>query len=247
MAKAIEGTIAGHFAYLDTWKIGTTYAAADAETWHNQKAILEALPGVVAVAAVGLTTTAADPDCAPGLSTSAYAGANAKPYDMIGVKAAWEAYYASGLPKHSVHLGMIDTVLTKDRPRGGKLAWEFNDVTINGDLPTTTSSAPTTATDASTDGFHHADGTLGIIAADASNGGITGIASPLGSDLVVSFAELNGSVDKGETKAWKSDDGLSYTDANLLNTMHQIEAGGDDHQRQLGRQLQCRRRTPGTR
>ena len=52
-AKAIDGTIIGHFAYLDTWKIGTAYAAADAETWHNQRAILERQPGVVVVSRSG--------------------------------------------------------------------------------------------------------------------------------------------------------------------------------------------------
>jgi subtilisin family serine protease len=223
-AKAIDGTIVGHLAYLDTWKIGTAYAAADAETWQNQKAILEAQPGVVSVLPVGLTSTDKAPDCGPGLSDDVYAGDAAKPYDLIGVKAAWDAYYASGLPKHSVHLGMTDTLLTK-RPAGKDINWEFDDVTFAEDPPTTGDLREPTKEDPTTDGFHHADGTLGLIAADGGDGGIAGIASPLGSGLVVSFAELGGGAREGAAKAWKSDDGTSYADADLLNTMRQIESG----------------------
>jgi Subtilase family. len=224
VAKAIDGTIIGHFAYLDTWKIGTAYAAADAETWHNQKAILEGQPGVVVVSPVGLISTDAAPDCGPGLSGDVYAGPNAKPYDMIGVRAAWDAYYASGLPKHSVHLGMTDTALTR-RPAGKDINWEFDDVTFADDPVTSGDLREPTKDNSDTSGLRHADGTLGIIAADGGDGGIVGIASPLGSGLVVSYAELGGGVQAGASKAWKSDDGWSYTDAELVNTMHQIEAG----------------------
>ena len=143
---------------------------------------------------------------------------------MIGVRAAWDAYYASGLPKHSVHLGMTDTLLTR-RPAGKDINWEFDDVTFAEDPATTGDLREPTKEDPTTDGFHHADGTLGIIAADGGDGGIVGIASPLGSGLVVSFAELGGGVQAGASKAWKSDDGWSYTDAELVNTMHQIESG----------------------
>jgi hypothetical protein len=223
-ARAVEGTIAGHIAYLDTWKIATTYAAVDAETWSARKALLEEQPGVVLVSPVGLVSADAAPDCGPGLSSDVYAGANAKPYDMIGVRAAWDAYYASGLPKHSVHLGMTDTLLTR-RPAGTDLNWEFDDVTFAEDPPTTGDLREPTKANPDTSGLRHADGTLGIIAADGGDGGIVGIASPLGSGLVVSYAELGGGVQEGAANAWKSDDGTSYADAELLNTMHQIEAG----------------------
>ncbi len=222
-ATAIGGTIVGRIAYLDTWKIGVS-ATVDVEAWRARKAILEGQPGVTAVAAVSIVTTDAAPDCAPALGDAVYAGTNAKPYEMIGVKAAWEAYYASGLPKSSVHLGMTDTALTRG-DAGKKLNWEFDDITFNGDPATTSTLRPATKKDPRTDGFHHSDGTLGIIAADASDGGIAGIASPLGANLLVSFSELNAATDKGAAQEWKAADGSTYTDAALLSTMRQIEAG----------------------
>ncbi len=222
-AAAIDGTIIGRIEYLDTWKIGAA-ATMDSETWYARKAILEQQPGVVVVAPVGLVVTQAAPDCAPALGDKVYTGANAKPYEMVGVRAAWEAYYASGLPKSSVHLGIIDTELTKGDAKR-KLNWEFDDVTFSGDPRTTKDLRPATKTDPRKDGFHHADGTLGIIAADGGDGGIAGIASPLGSSLVVSHSVLGAGADEGAPAAWVSDDGLSYTDAELLNTMRQIESG----------------------
>jgi hypothetical protein len=211
-AAAIDGEIIGHFAYLDTWKVGA-FATEDVETWYARKAILERQPGVTAVAAVALVVSQAGPDCAPALGDPVYAGENAKPYEMIGVRAAWEAYYASGLPKTSVHLGISDSALTKGGT-GNKPGWEFDNVTFADD-PTTTNEA----------GYHHSDGTLGLIAADGTNGGITGIASPLGSNLVVSHSVLSGGVENGTATSWEDEDGISYTDANLLNTIRQIESG----------------------
>jgi hypothetical protein len=123
-----------------------------------------------------------------------------------------------------VHLGIIDTELTRGDAKR-KLNWEFDDVTFSGDPQTTNALRPATQRDPRKDGFHHADGTLGIIAADGGDGGIAGIASPLGSSLVVSHSVLGGGADKGAPEAWVSDDGLSYTDAELLTPMRQIEAG----------------------
>jgi hypothetical protein len=48
-------------------------------------------PGVEVIAPVSLVTTQAAPDCAPNLHNAVYAGDGAKPYDMIGVTAAWQA------------------------------------------------------------------------------------------------------------------------------------------------------------
>ncbi len=222
IAATVGGDVAGHIAYLDLWKIAVE-PTVDGDAWAGRLATLAAQPGVLLAAPVNLVVAQAGPDCAPALGDKVYAGNNAKPYDMIGVRSAWEAYYASGLPKSDVHLGMIDTALTHD-PKG-RIKWEFSNTTFIGEPATEASPRAATADDPSEDGFRHADGTLGLIAGDPSNGGIAGIASPLGSGLAVSHSVLGSGVEKGAPEKWESVDGYTYTDATLLNTIRQIESG----------------------
>ncbi|MFI5259322.1 MAG: S8 family serine peptidase [Candidatus Limnocylindrales bacterium] len=220
VADVVGGTLVGHFDYLGIWKIQVPEPGTEAD-WQTRFVQLGEAPGVSDVAPVTLVTTQAASACATALSDPVYAGDNSKPYDMIGVGAAWDAYYASGLPRSPVHLGITDTVLTKNAGIG----WEFGQLTFDGDPTTTNALRPATATDARTDGFHHADGVLGIIAGDQTNGGVAGIASPLGSSLIVSQSVLGGGLSAGSPASWDAPDGTSYTDAELLNTLHQIESG----------------------
>ncbi len=222
VAATIDGTIGGHLAYVGIWKVLVWPNYHDAIILDRATTLAEQ-PGVLAAAPVGLVTVDAGPDCAPALADPVYSGANSSPYDMIGVKAAWQAFYASGLPVNTVHVGFQDTLLTRD-PRG-RVAWEFDDVTFVGDPQTTPDPRPVTAMDPRTDGFHHADGTLGILAGDGQNGGIAGIGSPLGSRLMISQEVLNGPASPGAPSKWTAGDGSTYTDDALLKTIHQIESG----------------------
>ncbi len=136
---------------------------------------------------------------------------------MIGVKAAWQALYASGLPVQPVHVGFLDSELTRDP--SGRVPWEFDDVTFIGDPATQP------VPEAISTGYRHADGTLGILAGDGQNGGIAGIDSPLGSRLMVSHSVLNGPAGPGQSSKWTATNGLTYTDDALLKTLDQIESG----------------------
>lgn len=220
VADVVGGELVGHFEYLGIWKIQVPEPATAAD-WQTRFVQLGEMSGVSDVAPVSLVITQAGPTCAAALNDPAYAGDNSKPYDMIGVGAAWDAYYAAGVPRSAVHLGLIDTTLTLN----AQLGWKFNQVTFDGDPTTTNALRPTTATDARTDGFNHADGVLGIIAGDQTSGGVAGIASPLGKLLVVSHSVLGGGRAADAPASWDGPDGTSYTDAELLNTFHQIEDG----------------------
>lgn len=222
VAASVKGTLVGHVAYLGIWKIRTA-PARKAAAWYATRDRLAMASGVDVIAPVSLVVTQAAPDCAPALRNAVYAGDGAKPYDMIGVRAAWQAYYASGLPKSPVHVGIIDTALTRDR--SGSIPWQFSKVTFDGPPTTTPVLRPATAADPRADGFNHADGVLGILAGDGSHGGVAGIASPLGPNLEVSQAVLGAGAGPGAPAAWTGPDGTSYSDGELLNTIRQIEAG----------------------
>jgi hypothetical protein len=222
VADSIGGTIGGHIEYVGLWKIVVWPSFREAII-ADRLATLEAQGGVLEAGYVTLVEVDEATDCAPGLSDAVYTGDNSAAYDMIGVKAAWQALYASGLKINPVHVGFVDTVLTRDPE--GRIPWEFDDVTFIGDPTTTPDPRAPSATNRGTDGFHHADGTLGILAGDGQNGGIAGIASPLGTRLMVSHDLLNGPPSPGAPSHWTASDGVTYTDAALLNTVREIEDG----------------------
>ena len=215
VASWIGGTIGGHIAYIGVWKV-LAEVSSDSSGVEARLGILAAQKGVQAAAPVALETVQAEPDCAPGLSDKVYSGPNADPYNLIGVKAAWQALYASGLPMGAVHVGFLDSPLTRD-PKG-PIPWEFGNVTFDGGAKTTTNLG-------TYDGFNHSDGTLGVFAGDGQNGGIVGIDSPLGSRLIVSHDVLGGPAKPGQLSKWTAKEGTSYTDLNLMNTVREIEAG----------------------
>jgi hypothetical protein len=222
VADSVGGSIGGHIEYLGLWKIVVWPSFREAII-EDRLATLASQAGVIEAAHVTLVEVDAAPDCAPGLADAVYDGDNSAPYDMIGVKAAWQALYASGLTINPVHVGFLDTALTRDPD--GRIPWEFDDVTFVGEPTTTPDPRAPTEKDPRTDGFHHADGTLGILAGDGQNGGIAGIASPLGTRLLVSHDLLNGPVSAGAPSHWTASDGMTYTDGALLNTLREIETG----------------------
>jgi len=214
VADFIGGTIGGHIAYIGEWKILAEPVSAD--QLQTRLDILSLRPGVLAAAPVGLVALKSSPDCAPALANPIYAGSSSSSYDMIKVKEAWQALYASGLPVGSVHMGFLDSELTHD-PKG-QIPWQFGNVTFAGD-------PKTTADLGDIDGFHHSDGTLGIAAGSGENGAIVGIDSVLGSRLVVSHDVLGSSPAGDQPSMWTSMGGVTYTDAALLATIREIESG----------------------
>jgi hypothetical protein len=220
IAATVHGTVGGHVAYIGLWKL-LVEPIYRPDVIDARLTMLASQQGVLAAAPVGLESVDAAPDCAPALSDKVYSGSTSKSYDMIHVAKAWTALYASGLPLSPVHVGFLDTVLTHD-PKA-RIPWEFGDVTFVGGAKTTPDPRPVTSTDPRTDGFNHADGTLGILAGSGQNGGIAGIASPLGSRLIISQDVLD-SPEKVPSK-WSARDGTSYTDANLIKTLREIESG----------------------
>jgi hypothetical protein len=220
VADFIGGTIGGHIAYVGVWKV--IGEPVSAEQFLVRLDILSLQPGVLAAAPVGLEAVQDDP-CAAALADPVYSGSNSTPYDAIGVKAAWQALGASAVPVSSVHVGVFDTVLTQD-PQG-RIPWEFGDVSFVGNPKTTPDPRRITDDDPRTDGFNHGDGALGILAGSGQDGGIAGIASPLGSRLQVSHDAMGSPTDEGQPSKWAAKDGVTYTDLTLVSTIREIESG----------------------
>ncbi len=213
-----RGSIAGRLEFVNTYQL----RIAAPLSGNDYLLALEWLGEQPEVAAVTPDTPQELKGCADELKQGVYAaekGADGA-YGMIGVDGAWSAWWASGLPKNMVHVAVVDSAVVKspaNRP------YEFDTVTWDGDPMTTTTADP------QLDGFQHVDGVMGQIAADRGDGGISGIASPLGSSLVMSHFDYErsyGDTTKLPSDAWyKRADGTSSFAPEMVDAMAAVESG----------------------
>jgi hypothetical protein len=222
IANRMGGSVGGRIEVADLWQVlippqspdGLLAAYELAGTLAGVDVVIPDVP----VVALG--------DCATELGDPVYAGTNADPYDMVGVSDAWQTWFASGVQKHPVHVGIVDSALTADPAK--QIEWEFDNVTWVGEPATTPNYAVHKDTGKVTDdGFNHADGVLGIIAGDRTDGGIAGIASPLGGNLMVSHADFQHppTVTAYDPDAIELQGGQAYTSTLVLDVKRQIESG----------------------
>lgn len=155
--------------------------------------------------------------CNP-LDDDFYSGTNGAPYDLIGLKNAWDIIKASKIKMNKVQVGVNDEALgTKSEELGGsEIKGSSKD-----DIDTTTNR-------------HHANGVVNIIGANAQNGGATGIASILGNKLsinVINTLDSPGKFMKDTTKdendatRFTSSDGKTYLLKSLVDLQRQVESG----------------------
>ena len=223
VADQMQGTVGGRIEVADLWLILIPAQSPDGLLFALEFA--GQIPGIDAVFPDIEIQPAAD--CAVELADPVYAGTNAGPYALVGVPNAWQAWFASGIRKNPVHVGIVDTALTRDP--SGTIGWEFDNVTWVGDPAATPGyNVDRTTNKPTRDGFHHADGVLGIIAGDRTDGGIAGIASPLGGNLLVSHADFqHPSVTTSDDPDAEFDWGgrLGHTSTLLLDVKRQVESG----------------------
>lgn len=223
VAERMQGTLGGRIEVADLWLVLIPPQSPEGILFALEFAA--SIPGVDAIFPDVPLVPAAD-DCAAELGDPVYAGDNAEPYAMIGVDEAWRTWFAAGVQKHPVHVGIVDTALTKSPTT--KIAWEFDNVTWVGDPVTTPDYAVDEDTKKPTaDGFNHADGVLGIVAGDRTDGGIAGIASPLGGNLLVSHADFTHppAVTTYDADAVYQRSGQAWTSTLLLDVKRQVESG----------------------
>jgi hypothetical protein len=212
-----QASIAGEIAYLDAYQVVLGEALA-ADSWEQAAAWLREQPEVAAVAADTLWVAKG---CADEMTSGDYAkDGNDGAYKLIGAERAWTAYFASGLPKHYVHVGVVDSPITAEDP---SRPYEFNTATFDSAGPATAPPNPT--------GFHHADGVMGLIAGDRGDGGMVGLASPLGTGLGLTHVDVDTKWTDDPAKTPKDSwylatDGTTTTFSNaLINTIKAVERG----------------------
>lgn len=212
------GVIGGEIEYIAAYQFIlpeplNPEAYVSATTW------LESQPEVAAVSADGLYVTKG---CADEMTGGDYASGNDGAYKLIGAESAWTAWFASGLPKSYVHVGVVDSPISAEQ--NGR-PYEFNTATFTGDGPAT-SNVP-----GPYDGFYHSDGVIGIVAGDRGDGGMVGLASPMGSGLGITHIN-NGDRFTGDPSTSPQDswyigtDGTTSSYSNsLINVMKAVESG----------------------
>lgn len=177
VAGDLGGTIVGEVRDIALYEIetgGTT--AGDLDASLRSARANEAVD--LAFANVQLTLAAtADTRCAP-LADPAYAGAIA-PYELIGVQAAWDVLRAAGVDFADVHVGVVDSEITTAL---GELSGRVRVTGMEaGDL----SDQPLKVGN-----ITHGTAVAHLIAADADNGGVAGVAAVLGGSLSLTTSDI---------------------------------------------------------
>jgi len=188
VAKALGGTVVGEIPYLDTYAIGIKPTDADgldeaAAAAEKVEGVLAAMPDLMALASL----TVEGVPCSVVKDDPAYAGDNARPYEMIGVENAWAVVRASGLKINPVTVGVTDSAfyVGQKELQGDPtlvLTDPLNDATMMADIQGGKVSPY----------GGHGDAVAGIIGARADNGGQVGITSVLGDKRKTLYSRVFG-------------------------------------------------------
>lgn len=187
-AEALGGTVAGEMDYVGLYLVSIPPAdaagiAAALKKAEGVKGVGSAMPNQTASLDIDVVGT----ECSVIGDDPAYGGANGQPYAMTGVENAWRVIRAVGIPLRGVTVGVVDSALYRAQ---GEFGGEV-DVESTGD-DDETAQADTRADGSEKPYGTHGTAVAGIIAADADNGGQTGIASVLGDKLDVIHTNVFG-------------------------------------------------------
>ena len=218
MAAELGDLVIGRIDY-----IGLVQLSVPAGTAADLAAVLAELRNAPGVATAFPNLEVALAACGV-LDDPVYAADNAAPYEMIGVSRAWDILEVLDLERSTVTVGVADSAVSTDpfevHPD------EFDNVTISNG-----------AGDRSSDygiygGYTHADGILRLLAADTDDGGVAGIAAPLGPDLSIIHTNIYTgdeyiplSRDDGEELPTVGTVGGPHLMRSMVSIMDQIEDG----------------------
>ena len=194
VAAALGGTVVGRVELINLWQL--QIPPTDAAGLAAAAAAAAAVPGVVVA---GPNAALLGDEEVWGVRQSPlngppYGGADGAGYRMIGVQKAWAYLRGSGLPKHPVHIGFIDSGIWTGNG-------EFDGVTLSTPVPGSgVLAAPEHSWQQQADGTwvdlgplpyaSHGTMTAGIAVADGDDGGMVGVADPV-EDLTVSTTGLD--------------------------------------------------------
>ncbi|MBI4320046.1 MAG: S8 family serine peptidase [Chloroflexi bacterium] len=228
VAAAIGGAIVGEIEFMDLYQIetkGTTEA--------DLKAALDKArqqPGVEAVAPNGRVYLQ-ELACESGspLKNPTYDGNNGRHYDIIGTQTAWDIIKASGIKLNDVHVGVMDDAVYDKSPdlKGRSPITPLEPQDATGQPETDT------AGNVVDGGQSHGTMVSQVIAADADNGGMVGVASVLGDKLKLTLRNIytaeagfkEDAPDPADPTRVVRRDGKSYVYTTFVHIIKQIEGG----------------------
>ncbi|HEY5270793.1 MAG TPA: S8 family serine peptidase, partial [Anaerolineales bacterium] len=184
LAQQLGGTIVGSFDYINLWQI--EFPSGSADDLRAALTTAAAASGVTSAFPNSLITLDA---CNDAFDDPVFAGGAAAPYERIGVSAAWDYLKASGVPLSNVHIGLVDSALMLKDPNG-RITSEFDNVSFPHGAGSTTDYWTDDEGYTINNGIWHANGVLGQIAGDMDDGGMVGIASPLGKQLSIEHTDI---------------------------------------------------------
>ena len=236
LAKALGGSVVGEIEFMNAYQIET--AGSTEADLQASLATASTTSGVeIAFANV---QTANDTEIRgvrqSPLNDPAYGGGRSAGFELIGAPEAWTYIRGAGLPLSDVHVGLVDDgIYTKNGEYNGNVNVYFPDSDA-GELadPNKDTNDNNHVTVDDPTGSH---GTMvsGLIGGDPSNGGTTGVASPvLGNHLTISMVN-HYSGTYGNTQVANPDpndptvvtwsDGNSYSFGSLVAITKEIQAG----------------------
>ena len=236
LAEALGGSVVGELEFMNAFQIETSGA-----TEADLKAALGQALATAGVEIAFPNLQGADDTEIWGIRQSplndpAYGGGRAAGFELIGAPKAWTYMRGAGLQLNDVHVGVVDDGIYRGTGEfDGDASIYFPDPNA-GELsdPNKSTNKDTKVTVDRPTGSH---GTMvsGIIAGDPSNGGMTGLASPvLGNHLTVSMVNHQDSYygnkpvanpDPNDPTVVTYDSGKSYSFGSLVALTKEIDAG----------------------
>ncbi|MBL0154501.1 MAG: S8/S53 family peptidase [Chitinophagaceae bacterium] len=229
IAKNANGVITGEISLIGFYQIEIASANEGNYTQLFEK--LAGTPGVEFAVPNGLII----PDgfdeskgtCDPLDDPIYKEGSNGRNYEMIGLKNAYAYMKASGLSLNAVKVGVLDTRLYKPCDElGGSSSVSTTDKEDYNDDPEKDENGQITD-----GGLTHATMVNEVLGANADNGGVTGVGSPLGDKLTVVTTNIY-KTDNYEVSTPDPDDptkvvsnGVTFIHTSLKAMMDQIKSG----------------------
>ncbi len=252
VAKTLGGTVVGEVAYVSLYQLEIpTKTEAELEAAIKKAKGTSGVELAFPNQAMELWADIKGVSCS-ALNDPVYSGTNGSSYQMIGVQNAWDILKASGATLNEVHVGVTDDGLYKgnDEFDGG--------VKVNAEGSDDKAAWPDNGSDGKPKPYGtHGTAVTGIIAANPDNGGMAGIASPLGSKMQITHTSVFGQKYGGKTLVEPDPDdaddptqyvsgGQTFSIGPLVALKEQIEKGatvincswGTNHRDQNGNYIE---------